>query len=231
MKIRKSLAIASATVLLAGVGFRAAAEDAGADGLVKASSPRFDQMYIRQGTDFRGYTKVMFDPAAQVAFARDWQRDLNNQKIAVLQGTSDREAADIAAKYRAGFSDAFAGSFSRGGYEIATAPGKDVLAVSIRLTDLWINAPETVTLALPSRTYTYNAGYATLVLELRDSTTGTLLARVTDRRTAGDRGAFRTSFRNTTPVSNDFNFSRMFGMWAGDSVKSLKELKVRSPVS
>jgi len=230
MKIRKWFVIASGAALLA-AGVPAVAQEAGADGLVRASSARFDEVYLRPGTDFRGYTKVMFDPAAQVTFARDWQRDLNNQRIAVLQGTSDREAAEIAAKYRAGFTDAFTGSFSRGGYEIATAPAKDVLTVSIRLTDLWINAPETVTLALPSRTYTYNAGYATLVLELRDSTTGALLARVTDRRTAGDRGAFRTSFRNTTPVSNDFNFSRMFGMWAGDSVKSLKDLKARSPVS
>ncbi|HTP98402.1 MAG TPA: DUF3313 family protein [Casimicrobiaceae bacterium] len=230
MKIRNWFAIASGTALLAAAGIPAVAQDA-ADGLVRASSARFDQVYLRPGTDFRGYTKVMFDPAAQVTFSRDWQRDLNNQKIAVLQGTSDQDAADIAAKYRAGFSEAFTGSFSRAGYEIAAAPGKDVLAVSIRLADVWINAPETVTLALPSRTYTYNAGYATLVLELRDSTTGTLLARVTDRRTAGDRGAFATSFRNTTPVSDDFNFSRMFGMWAGDSVKSLRDLKARSPVS
>jgi len=231
MMIRKWLAIASGAALIAAAGVPAFGQDARADGLVRASSTRFDEVYLRPGTDFRGYTKVMFDPAAQVTFARDWQRDLNNQRIAVLQGTSDHEAAEIAAKYRAGFNDAFVGSFTRGGYEIATAPGKDVLTVSIRLADLWINAPETVTMALPGRTYTSSAGYGTLVLELRDSTTGALLARVTDRRTAGDRGAFRTSFRNTTPVSNDFNFSRMFGMWAGDSVKSLKDLKARSPVS
>ena len=231
MRIRGLFAIACGVALVAGAAVAAAQTGSSAassdlDGLVKVKSKRFDDVYLRPGADFRGYTRVMFAPT-QVTFARNWMKDMNSQPISLRQRTTPESAARIAEKVRTGFGDAFANAFKSAGYEIVAAPGPDVLNVSLRVIDLYINAPETVTLSEPSRVYTFDAGEATLALEVRDSTTGALLERVVDRRTSGDRGSFRSSFMITNPVSNRFNFDRLYDLWARSYIKSLEELKAQ----
>jgi hypothetical protein len=170
----------------------------------------------------------MLNPT-QVVFAENWLTELNNRnsRIAVLQGTTAADADRIAKDVGSGLRGVFAGVFKSAGYEIVAAPGADVLGLSLRVIDLYINAPTTVTQALPSRVYTHEAGQATLALEVRDSTTGELLARVVDRRTAGNRGGPR-SLRITTSSSNQFDFESLFGLWAQNCVD---ELKAQSPVA
>jgi hypothetical protein len=168
----------------------------------------------------------MLEPT-QVTFAKNWLRDLNEHRIAVLQGTTVADAERIAGEIRSGLRDTFANTFRSAGYEIVAATGADVLGVSLRVFDLYINAPATVTQALPSRVYTHDAGEATLALEVRDSTTGALLGRIVDRRIAGNRGGPR-AIRITTTVSNQFDFESLFGLWARYSID---ELKAQSPVA
>ncbi|HXX86417.1 MAG TPA: DUF3313 family protein [Casimicrobiaceae bacterium] len=201
----------------------------GPDGLVQVKSRWFGEVYLRPGADFRGYTKVMLGPT-QVAFAERWLSDLNEHRIAVLQGTTVADANRIAEATGSVLIQSFANVFKAAGYEIVTAPGADVLELSPRLVDLYINAPDTVTRALPaSRVYTYNAGEATLVLEIRESKTGTLLARVVDHRTAGFHNAgTRRGVRVTTTPSNLFDFGSLFDLWASNCID---ELKVWSPVA
>lgn len=194
MRIRQWFAVACGAALIAGAANAAAQAGSGGaasdlDGLVEVKSQRFDHLYLRPGADFRGYTKVMLDPT-QVTFAKTWLTDLNsrNSRIAVLQGTTAADADRIAEDVRSSLRNVFAGAFRSAGYEIVAASGGDVLELSLRLIDLSINAPQTVTQALPSRVYTHNAGQATLALEILDSTSGVLLGRVVDRRTAGNRG-------------------------------------------
>jgi hypothetical protein len=235
MIIRQWFAIACGVAFIAGAAVAAAEDRSSAassdlDGLVKVKSKRFDEVSLRPGADFRGYTKVMLDPA-QVTFARTWMKDMNANQIALLHRTTVEDADRIVEKVRTGFGDVFANVFKSAGYEIVAAPGADVLRLSLRLIDLYINAPETVTLALPTRVYTLAAGKATLVLEVRDATTGALLGRVVDRGTAGDRGSSRSSLMLTGPVTNRFNFENLFDVWARDFVKSLEESKAQPPVA
>jgi hypothetical protein len=235
MKMRQWFAIACGFALIAGAtgasgqaGSNAAASDL--DGLVKVKSNRLDQVYLRPGADFRRYTKVMLNPT-QVTFDKNWLTDLNNRnsRIAVLQGTSVADADRIAEEARSDLRDVFADAFRSSGYEIVATPGPDVLGLSLRVIDLHINAPKTVTEALPSRVYTSDAGHATLALEVRDSTTGALLGRFVDRRTAGYRGGpRRPSVRITTTASNQFDFESLFGLWARSCID---ELRVQSPVA
>ena len=77
-----------------------------------------------------------------------------------------------------------------------------------------------------SRTYTTEAGEATLVLEVRDSTTGALLGRVVDRRETRQSGGVQWA----TSVSNRADFSQLFKSWANICVKGFEELKAHSPV-
>lgn len=197
------------------------------EGLVKVESKRFDNVYVRPGTDFRGYTKVMLDPT-QVAFANGWMKEFNPPRVDFTRMTTVEDAEEIAQEARTGFGEILAAAFRSAGYEVVAVPGADVLALSPRVIDLYINAPESVTTSLRTRVYTTEAGEATLALEVRDSTTGALLGRVVDRRIAGDRSGFRPSITST--VSNRFYFERLFDAWAQSCVKGLDELKVRSPV-
>ena len=120
-------------------------------------------------------------------------------------------------------SDIFAEQFRRAGYEVVTRPGPGVLRVSTAVINLFVTAPD---LQSPGRgrTYTVNAGEATLVLETRDSMTNALLARAFDRRQT--RGVPGPSNR----ASNTAEFRTMATRWAQISAAKLGDLKAHSPI-
>jgi len=235
MRIRHWFAVACATALLTGATVAAAQTGrSGAssdwEGLVQVKSQRFDTVYLLPGADFRGYTKVMLDPT-QVAFSKNWMKDINQPPLDLSRRINAEDAQQIAEQARTGFGDIFANAFKDAGYEIAGAPAPNVLRLSPRIVNMYINAPESLTTSLRTRVYTVDAGEATLVLEVRDSTTGALLGRAVDRRTAGDRGNFRSNINITSTVSNRSDFGGLFDVWARICVKGLEELKAQSPVA
>src|SRR5450432_751529 len=135
MRVCQWFAIACGVALVAGTsaahsqaGSGAAAS--GPDGLVEVKSQRFDQVFLRPGVDFRGYTKVMLDPS-QVTFAQNWLYDMNHNRIAVLQGTTAADAERIAKDMRSSLRDVFANIFRSAGYEVVTGPGPAVLELSL----------------------------------------------------------------------------------------------------
>ncbi len=239
MSIRNCLAAVLAAALVTGACIAAAgahrdAAPAGPEVLVKAKSKRFDALYLLPGADFRGYTKVMLDPA-RVAFAEDWSRDIN-QTMDLMRRTSTEEAEQIAEQASTGFGGVFANVFRNAGYEVVTAPGADVLRLSPQVVDFLITAPESLTASPRTRVYAAEAGQATLVLEFHDSTTGALLGRAVDRSTAGDRGhlgnraRIRLAYQIST-VSNRADFEALFATWASGSVRCVEDLKTQSPVA
>ena len=70
------------------------------------------------------------------------------------------------------------------------------------------------------------SGYATLFLELRDSTTGALLGRALDQRATRNTGRVQIS----NSVTNLSDFRALFKQWAEISVKGFEELRAQSPV-
>jgi hypothetical protein len=176
------------------------------EGLVKVRSPRADAVYLAPGVDFRSYTKVMLSPT-EVAFRRNFIRDYNRTARGG-QRIDDREAQAIVDAVRTGFEEIFTEEFRRGGYELATQPGPDVLWLRTAVANLYIAAPEQMT-AGRSRTYSYDAGEATVVIEARDSVSQAVLGRAIDQRLAGaNMPALRTE------VSNRADFSMLFRAWA-----------------
>ena len=194
------------------------------DGLVRIKPKRMDAAYVAPGTDFRTYTKVMLDPA-EVAFKKDWMRDVNDASAGISNDVTDEDAQKILAAARDGLDQVFKETFEKAGIQVATAPAPDVLRLSPGVANLYINAPDTMS-AGRSRTYTTEAGEATLVLEARDSTSGALLGRVFDRRETRQSGGVQW----TTSVSNRADFSQLFKSWASICVKGMSELKENSPV-
>jgi hypothetical protein len=219
--------------LTCGIGMLAAfssgaAQDAlapaDAEVLVAVRSAYFDRVMLRPAADLRNSDKVILEPA-QVVFRSDWLSEMNKNRIALLQGTTPQDAERVADDVAKGFDAALATALARAGYELTTAPVEGAVRLSPRIVRLYVNAPRSVTTALPSRVYTTSAGEATFELSVRDAVSGRVLAHVVDTRQIGDRGDFGNSMRWTTTVSNAFDFDNTFEGWARGSVKILRDLR------
>lgn len=212
-----ALAVAGSTPLAAQTS------QANLEGLVEVKSKKLDKVYLRPQADFRGYTKVMIDPT-EVAFRKNWQRDQNRDRMDMSNHVSDSDARRILDEAQQGFQKLFAEAYTKGGYQVVTEPGPDVLRLSTAVVNLDVEAPDTMSPGI-TRTYTRQAGEATLVVEAKDSLTGELLGRALDRRDTSDMGPY---IRNS--ATNAADFERVFSSWAKTSANGLTELKSLSPV-
>lgn len=194
MNISQSFASAAASFVLAMTvaGPVFSADEAAAvtpDGLELVKKSRLDVVYRRPGVDFAGYSKIMLDPV-DVAFKKQWTRDFKRVS------TRDREQirSELAKEFQKVF---FEELEEKGGYKIVDTPGPDVLRVIAGVVELYINAPD---IATPGRSNTYalSTGEATLVAEVRDSESGSVIVRVTDRQRARESATMQwiTSARN-----------------------------------
>jgi hypothetical protein len=221
--IRRLVASAAAALSLLAVGSPAgSAPPENWDGLTKVQAKRLDAVYLLPGADFRAYTKVMLDPT-EVALQKNWLRDYNQQTNFSTR-MSDADAQQLLDKVRSGFEQVFEKVYTTAGYPITTTPGPDVLRVRTAVVNLSVVAPDVMS-AGRTRTFSREAGGATVILEVRDSLTGALLGRAVDSQSVGDDGSY---LRNS--VTNRSDFERVFNRWAKISVDGLAELKERSPI-
>ena len=189
------------------------------DGLVEVNSPKMDVAFLLPGADFRPYSKVMLDQP-EVAFQKDWMRRINS---GTTRRVTEEDAQKILSTVRSNTYDIFAEAFAKAGYTVVTEPGADVLRVRSGVVDLYVNAPDVGTSGF-TRTYTASAGEATLVLELRDSTSNALLGRVLDRRETRGMPGINNSAANIS------EYRQLARQWAGISVKGLNNLRSHSPI-
>lgn len=214
-------------LLLCGTAIPAGAKDetGGAwDGLVEVKPKRLDAAYLLPGADFRPYIKVMIDPV-EVAFQKDWMKRYNETAATLSRRLTQEDAERIASEARKVFDEAFAETLEDKGLQVVTSPGPDVLRLRPGVINLYITAPNTMSSGR-SRTYTMEAGQATLFIELLDSTTGALLGRALDQRETRNTG--RLSVSNS--VTNLSDFKALFKQWAEICVKGFEDLHAMSPV-
>ena len=193
------------------------------DGLVAVHTWNLDQLYLRPGTDLAAYRKVMIDPV-QVAFRKDWnqsEQDYRGKTRRLLPNDVQAITDDIVAGMQSNVAEAFRAR----GYEIVAAPGPGVLRLTPSATELYVNAGDETPPGM-TRLFTKDAGEATLVLEVRDSVSGSVLARVVDHRTAPEsKGTQIRDLRTTTNVTNGLWFDEMFRRWATACAKELEVAK------
>ncbi|HUD29005.1 MAG TPA: DUF3313 family protein [Novosphingobium sp.] len=192
------------------------------DGLLHVPSKKLGAVYLQPNADFRGYTKVMLDPA-EIAFRKNWQREHNS--VTMAGPVSNEDASRILARAKDGFQKLFVEAYQKAGYQVVDQSGPDVMRLSTAVLDLDVTAPDTMS---PGRNYTFtqDAGSATLVLEARDSVTGAILGRAVDKRDMDD---IRPYLRNS--VTNNTDFEQLFASWAKKSAAGLDELKALSPIN
>jgi len=198
-----------------------AAAPAPPEGLVSVRSWNLDELYLRPNADLATYRTVVIDPV-QVTFRKDWNRDFIDPHASVRRLTQD-DVRRIAEETGSGLRNVLAETFKSRGYEIAAAPGPGVLRLSPSLNDVYVNAVEDLYTGGTTKSFTKDAGEATLLLDVRDATSGTLLARVVDRRTANQtKGTQRGDLIRSPQVQSNFWFEDLFRKW---SVACIKEFE------
>lgn len=223
---RRFVAVTVAVLALSagGMAVSAAPPPTTWDQLVQVKSKRFDLVYLLPGADFRGYTKVMIDPA-QVAFQKNWLRDYNDTTMDLSSRISKADLQRTIDEGAKGLTEVLTEGYTKGGYPVVAEPAPDVLRISAGVINISVNAPESRS-AARTRSFAQEAGQGTLVVEVRDSETRAVLARVIDNRVAGDTMVL---MRNS--VTNKADFRNLAKTWVDRSVEALNEAKTLSPIN
>jgi len=175
------------------------------DGLVLDPDSDVALLYVKPNADFSIYEEfLMLD--AYVAFKKNWQR---NTKVAGRR-VSNKDMERIKGEAAKLLHESFQKELEEvGGYKFVEKSDDKVMILRPALIDLEITAPD-IPVAGRTTTYVASAGAATLYLELYDSVSGEILARLIDRRRMQDYGVARWA----NSVTNRADAARMFKRWA-----------------
>jgi hypothetical protein len=143
------------------------------EGLVAINVKGLDHVYARPGANLSQYDKIMLDPV-EVSFSKSWKPDPAGGPITAAEKQTIRDG--LARIFRNELQKQLGGP---GGYPLVNTTDVDVLRIRAEIRDLYINAPD-VPRAASKRTYAVSVGEMRLVAELRDASTGSLIARVID---------------------------------------------------
>ncbi|MEP6547289.1 MAG: DUF3313 family protein [Gammaproteobacteria bacterium] len=180
-------------------GASSAADD---EGLVAVKIKGLDHVRARPGANLGAYDKVIIDPV-EVSFRKDWKPDVAGGPITAAERQSIKDG--LAKIFRQELKKEIEG----GGYPVVNTPESDVLRIKAEIRDLYINAPD-VPRAGVNRVYALSVGEMRLVAELRDSSTGALIARVIDLKRDPDAPWLHL----TTRVENVAAARRAIAEWA-----------------
>lgn len=161
------------------------------DGLELRQNRAVDLLYARPGASLEGYTAIRLE-TLQVSFDENWNPNRGSRGNRLTASDFERITNTLTQE----FARVAASELARSGYAIVQRSGPDVLVVQPFIIDLFITAPAAQTTGR-SRTYTANPGRMTLVAELRDSETNTILFRVVDRRNASSTGLMQLTTGGT----------------------------------
>ena len=178
------------------------------DGLHKVDNSQADVAWARPDFDISGYTKIW-----PVGAGIEYRQVKNRGRTSVDRTRGGPYFIDD--KSRAQFEELVGKVFKEElekieKFELVDGPGPDVLMIRGGLLDVTSYVPPD---PVGGRSYVYlsSVGEATLVLELRDSETGTILARSVDRRAAETIGG---TFTRSNSVTNSAEARRLVRFWA-----------------
>lgn len=188
------------------------------DGLELVPASEVAAAWVKPGADFGPYERILIlEP--YVAFKKSYISEHNRSSVnRVTSRDVERMKRDVAEIFRQVFVRVLD---TEGGYPVVDAADTDVLLLRPGIIDLDVTAPA---LKTSGRSYSYaaSAGSATLYLELFDSVSGEILARVIDRKAARDGGGF---MRWTNEVSNRTAAEEVLGEWANLLKTRLDEVR------
>ncbi len=184
------------------------------DGLHRVRRSRqFQRAWIKPDANLASYSKFLTINAG-IHYTRRANKGRDEFPL------SETQLGDL----RDGLTDAIEEALeAEGHWRRAEERGPDVLVLRVALIDVFLTSPPEK--AGRDRSYGSTAGEATLIVEVFDSQSLEILARIADRRTA-DRDA--SSWRNDT-ITNRRAAKRLFTIWARKLVDALEFARSLGP--
>ena len=180
------------------------------EGLQEVSARAFEAAFLRPGVTFSNYSKLMVNEL-ELAF-RTPDRSQNQFPLGEDQKT----------RFRAAMAVAFGEELGQlQNLEIVTEPGPDVLDLHVRVQDIVARSPGRSVGAMGRASFALETvGELTLVIELRDSESEEVLARVFDRRAV--EGAAMLS--GDSVISTWEGVEQLVARWASRAREGLDRL-------
>jgi len=204
---------------VASVHAKEAPPETSPEGLVLHKNTKSRIVYMKPGATFTQYNRVAILDCL-VDFEKDWQKDYNRSRMGLEGRVSDKDVERMKTGLAAEFKKVFIDELqNKGGYQVVDTAAPDVLVLRPALLNVEVNAPDIMTAGI-NRTVVRSAGQMTLFLELWDSATNTLLARVMDA--AADDDAFG---KQANRVTNTQAADEILRNWAHELRVRLDEIK------
>ena len=191
------------------------------EGLQLTKSTKNRLVYVKPGATFSQYGRLaILDPL--VEFEKDWQKDYNRSRSGLEGRVSDADVEKMKERLGAEFKKIFIAELQgEGGYQVVDVAGPDVLVLRPALLNVEVNAPDVMTSGI-EHTVVRSAGQMTLFLELWDSASNTLLARVMDAQADPD-----TMNQMGGSVTNKAAADRILRKWAKELRERLDEVRAK----
>ena len=189
------------------------------DGLKRLDTKQVDLAYVLPGASLAAYKRIMLDPV-DVSFHKDWNPERTGSRLKLSAQERENIRTGVAKVVEEEFTRTLT---AKNAYQITKDAAPDVLRVKVKILNLYANAPDTGAPGM-SRTFVVSAGQMTLLLELYDSETGAVLARVVDRQEGRNAGRMQIS----NSVMNAGEAAQIANGWARILKKALD--KAREPV-
>jgi len=155
------------------------------DGLHLVKNTEFALVYVKPGASLKPYTKFAILNCF-VSFAPNWRENMQtNFNIPITEDQIQQTESELAAEFK----KVFVAQLEQGGYQLTDQAAPDVLVLRPAIINLQITAPQDME-DPDETTFSTSAGQMTLFLELYDSVTSQLLARVVDPEEASNYGIF-----------------------------------------
>lgn len=193
------------------------------DGLRLQKNTGSRLIYVRPGATFGKYDKVAILDCL-VEFDKDWQSNYNSQQMDpnAFVNTDDmnRIKKELAAEFKKVFTRELQ---ANRGYQVVDSAAPDVLVLRPAIINLRVTQPDLMTPGI-GMTVIRSAGSMTLYLELWDSMTNTLLARVMDAQADQGLGGPQAANSVTNTMAADF----ILRQWATALRKHLEAARASS---
>lgn len=170
------------------------------DGLHLVKDSKVAVAYLKPGADLSKYDKVKI-LTCYVSFVKNWQREYNMGQVGLAGRVTDNDAEQIKAHLSAEFTKEFTKVLTKKGFPVVDDAGAGVLTLRPGLINVDVTAPDTSTSF--GATMVASAGSMALYMEMYDSATNELIARVIDPQADNEDGVGEVANRATNRQAAD----------------------------
>ena len=192
------------------------------DGLHLLKHTKVRIAYAKPGASLDKYSKVKILECF-VQFKKNYERDYNLNEVGLGGRITDKDIATMKTRLAAEFKKVFTKELTRAGHEVVDDAGPEVLLLRPAIINLDVTAPDTMSADFKT-TVVASAGQMTLYMELYDSASNELLARVIDPRAGQEDGV-------ANRATNAWSADQILRHWADLLSKHLGDVKQTAPGS